>query len=162
MNKLHQAGPDCDLYFTMTLIILDVTTGNVDMCQCGHPAAIVKRKGGQVEFMGEGGCPIGLIPFADYETLSFQMFPEDRLFLYSDGLSECENASGVQFDDAGLSAFFRSENRPEPGEALADLMKLLDGHRGAVPFNDDISAILLEMTGERFKRNCASQLFRAA
>lgn len=151
LNEIHQAGPDCDLYFTMTLTIVNLKTGKVDMCQCGHPAALVARRDGTVDFAGEGGCPIGLIPVADYETVSFQVYPGDRIFLYSDGVSECENADGDQFEDDRLCAFFQSNGKTAPEHIVEDLMGQLGDYRGDVPFNDDVSAILLEMTGERFE-----------
>ncbi|MEM7426007.1 MAG: SpoIIE family protein phosphatase [Pseudomonadota bacterium] len=148
LNDRHQTGVDCDLYFTMGLAFIDVVTGHVEMTQCGHPAALVQRRNGQVEFMGDGGSPIGLVPFASYEILSFSLAPGDRLFLYSDGLSECENVDGEQFDDTGLERFFRSRDDERPLFSLKHLMAELDRFRQNCPFSDDVSSMLIELAPE--------------
>ena len=49
---------------------------------------------GDVRPLGNGGLPVGLIPGAHWDRLEITLAPGDRLFLMSDGLTECPDPLG--------------------------------------------------------------------
>jgi sigma-B regulation protein RsbU (phosphoserine phosphatase) len=104
-------------------------------------------KGGEVVFLGEGGMPIGLIESAVYETFDLQLCPGDRLFLVSDGVTECPNKAGDEFGEEGLRTFLQ-ENAALKNEPLLEALiwRLVD-HCGHENFPDDISGVLLRFNG---------------
>lgn len=86
---------------------------------------------------------MGLIPFVDYETLEYVLYPSEQLFIYSDGITECENQSGAQFDEVGLEEFFGTNNALTSADKLPCLMKNLTEFSGSDKFEDDISVVLI-------------------
>ncbi len=145
LNDRLQDDADTDLYFTMLYADVNLDTGKVVLCQAGHPNPALIRRSGEVEFPGEGGLPIGLVPDMSYDTISITMKPGDRLLMFSDGITECENAAGEMMEEEGLMAIL--EKNPNLGEAalLDEIVKEMVTFTGHDQFTDDVSALLFTM-----------------
>lgn len=146
LNAQFMEEVDTDHYFTLAVADVDLTTGVVRISQAGHPCPLLQRAGGSVSFLGEGGLPVGLIDGADYESFSVTLAPGDRLFLYSDGITECPDPSGGMLEEEGLARIFH-ESADLKGMKLLDLLNWrLNQLSETDALPDDVSGILLEMT----------------
>ncbi|WP_265341094.1 PP2C family protein-serine/threonine phosphatase [Serratia marcescens] len=142
-------------YFTLIYGFIDTQTGQGALCQAGHPTPFIIRRDGELCTVGLGGVPVGLFPQSDYQSCEFSLAPGDRLYLYSDGVSECENRAGELYGETRLQQLLieqrlraRSEifqcverelvnwSRPE-ADALTEYGRF---------FNDDISLVAIERT----------------
>ena len=103
LNTLALDQMDTEHYFTLVYAELDLGNGQVRLVQAGQPSPMVQRANGQIETIGEGGLPVGLIPGAVFEDLKVKLSPGDRLLLFSDGFTECPNSVGLMLDDDGLA-----------------------------------------------------------
>lgn len=142
-----------DHYATMVLAKLHLRTGRLSLCQAGHPHPIVLRAGGQVEFLGQGGMPVGLISGAQYETVETTLTPGDRLWILSDGISESTDRSGEMLGDQQTGALLGDLAAHPANTALDALMWHLSAHSGTEEFEDDISAILWQVAGSQIAQN---------
>ena len=77
-------------YFTMVYGTADLQSGEIKLVQAGHPPPLVIRSNGQIEFLGQGGLPIGLIADATYSGFQTVLSPRDRILIHFDGFTECE------------------------------------------------------------------------
>jgi len=102
LNRRFQDNNDATPYFTMIYGIIHTSTGDVRMCQAGHPHPFRISRDGSIEHLGNGGFPVGLLPDVHYENTEFTLHPGDRLFCYSDGISECMNADEHPFGSERL------------------------------------------------------------
>ena len=94
--------------------------------------------------LGNGGFPVGLLPNAEYENINFNLYPGDRLFCYSDGISECMNPEDQPFSTERLADhLLQSCLQPLP-ETLISLRDSLQDWRHGEPFDDDVSLIAIE------------------
>jgi len=93
--------------------------------------------------------PVGLLEEATYGSVDCSLKVGDRLFLYSDGMIECENTHGEFYGSERLLGRIQ-EWRDLPIEELGDLF---DGEfarwNGSENFEDDVSMVILEYTGKR-------------
>lgn len=149
LNDRLTADIGIDEYFTMAYATADLRSGIVKLVQAGHPHPMLLRRDGSVEFVGEGGVPVGLVPGVEYRQVIFQMYPGERLLLYSDGFSECRMRDGEMLEQEGLADLVA---RIEPGrggqEFLDDLFwHLTEGMCPATGAEDDISATMFEFNG---------------
>ncbi|GGA17991.1 PP2C family protein-serine/threonine phosphatase [Neptunicoccus cionae] len=144
LNQLMIEELATELYFTMVFADVDLTSGVVEMVQAGHPHPIISRNSQGAGFLGQGGPPIGLMPDMKYETVTFTIFPGDRLLLYSDGLTECQNFDGDLFDDTNLLRIIEANSASTGAEFLSDLTWELTQFAQGRPFGDDLSAIMFE------------------
>ncbi|WP_200284283.1 PP2C family protein-serine/threonine phosphatase [Rhabdochromatium marinum] len=140
------------LYFTMIYGILDTSSGQGELCQAGHPYPLISRANGQIDRLGEGGFPVGLLPDAEYESIDFYLAAGDRLLLYSDGATECFDATQQAFGEERLCAALTA-GRDQPLEPMLQAIEqaLRDWHRQAAPattqapgFDDDVSLLAIE------------------
>lgn len=136
-----------DQYFTMAYAEIDLKTGGVRLVQAGHPHPAVLRAGGEVEFLGQGGLPLGLVPGATWERVEVQLFPGDRLFLVSDGVTECPSPAGEEFGAEGLAAFLRAHAALDDAALLEALVWALADHGGSEDFPDDVSGAIFTFRG---------------
>lgn len=151
LNRLTLTDMETDTYFTMLFANVDLTSGEVRMVQAGHPHPAVRRANGDVEFVGDGGIPIGLINDAVYEGVDLTLGPGDRLFITSDGMTECEDPSGEMLDHGGLASMLTDNSHLSGPLFIEAMMKDLANWAGSEDFTDDVSAILFEYEGP--KRN---------
>lgn len=148
LNRLLLEEMETEHYFTIILGVMDVESGRVQMVQAGHPHAIVARAAGEVETLGDGGLPIGLIDGAEYATFEMQLNPGDRLLLASDGFTECTSPSGDMLEEVGLAQWLGDAREADASAALVDLESRLSDFAGTAEFDDDISALVLDFRPE--------------
>jgi len=150
LNRQFESNLNSSRYFTMIYGIIEIPTGEVTLCQAGHPSPVhLQRKAEKAVSLGDGGMPVGLIKEAEYSTVSCSMNVGDRLFIYSDGMLECENKSGEFYGTERLVNRIQ-EWHDLPIDELGDLF---DGEitqwNGSSNFHDDVSMVILEYTGKR-------------
>lgn len=145
LNRLLLEEIQADQYLTLLYAEVDLGSGEVQLVQAGHPHPAVQRADGRVEFLGEGGLPVGLIPEARYERVSLRLDPGDRFLIISDGITECVDGLGRQYGEAGVA---RSLSRHADTAGMGFFEGLIfDLHdfAGGQDFADDVSAVLFEM-----------------
>jgi sigma-B regulation protein RsbU (phosphoserine phosphatase) len=147
LNRLMIEDVQVDQYFTMAYAEIDLRSGQVKLVQAGHPHPLLIRKDGQMQSLGVGGLPIGLIPRATYESMTTVLSPGDRLFLVSDGVTECPDPLGNELGTEGMITLLaQSVHLPSPNllEALMwDLANFFVGN----DFPDDVSGLMFDYRG---------------
>jgi sigma-B regulation protein RsbU (phosphoserine phosphatase) len=136
-----------DQYVTVAYAEIDLETGRVLLTQAGHPHPQVLRRDGQVDRLGEGGLPVGLIGDAGYDRVETVLHPGDRLFLMSDGVTECPSPEGVELGDEGLRAFLIRNRALGDSAMLEALIWDLAAYAGTDEFPDDVSGVLFRFDG---------------
>ncbi|NOX39275.1 MAG: SpoIIE family protein phosphatase [Alphaproteobacteria bacterium] len=134
---------ETELYLTILLADVDLRTGEVEFVQAGHPPPAILRPNKRVEFIGEGGMPIGLISDAIFPTFRYQLDPGDRFLIHSDGFTEAENNDGQFLNEDRFAEMLLSCQNTHGPELLSNLVsetQAFSGHELA----DDLSAVLLE------------------
>ncbi|MFU1478330.1 PP2C family protein-serine/threonine phosphatase [Roseovarius sp. C7] len=150
LNQMCLEDMETEHYFTICLVEVDLGSGRLRLAQAGHPHPVLQRRSGTCELLGRGGLPVGLIPGAEYEEITAQLGPGDRLMVHSDGVVECADPKGVQLGDAGLQRILGDLNQTRGPACLESVLWKLADHAGGAAFEDDVSAVLLEFTGGRF------------
>jgi sigma-B regulation protein RsbU (phosphoserine phosphatase) len=151
LNNQLLADMETEHYFTLAFADINLTTGYTEFVQAGHPYPVIVRKDGTTELVGTGGPPIGLVAGVPYQTETLQLNHGDRLLLYSDGITECQNAKDELYDEDRLQSALSDHMGNSGLEYLNDLMWDVSQFADGTPFYDDISAILFEFSGDKGK-----------
>ena len=153
LNERFASDPGVAEYLTMAYVAGDLRSGQMRLVQAGHPPPLLLRAKGAVEFIGNGGLPIGLVEEAQFEQVDFVMQTGDQLLLYSDGFTEAVMKDGRMLEQDGLVEIFRKcAARARGPELLADMYwRLTAGMQGEGQLDDDVSAALLEFGSVQVK-----------
>jgi sigma-B regulation protein RsbU (phosphoserine phosphatase) len=135
-----------DRYFTMVYGLFDTHSSILRLAQAGHPSPILIRKDGDMEILGTGGMPVGLWHDLDFDCFDTFISQGDRIFLYSDGVTECKNATDESFGENRLVAHLKQCTEHPLDELLEGLLAKLRTWRGDMIFEDDLSLLAIEMT----------------
>ncbi|KIC32913.1 chemotaxis protein CheY [Leisingera sp. ANG-S5] len=149
LNARLIADTGIEEYFTMAYCIADLRSGVVKMVQAGHPHPLLLRKNGELEFIGKGGVPVGLVPDIGYSQEEFTMERGDRLLLFSDGFTEARLENGSMLEPEGLLDLVQKCGPQQNGKEFLDdlywhLTQMMSKEHG---LEDDVSATLFEYQG---------------
>lgn len=144
LNALLQDRRDSDQYLTMVLAHMMIETGEVTMCVAGHPSPILWRQGERPDFLQTFGTPLGLIETAELGRCTVRLEKDDRLMIYSDGITECPDPKSALLDEPGLARLLEKHAAHAGPELLARLVTSLEDYAGNAEFPDDLSAVLIE------------------
>ncbi|MBC0855541.1 MULTISPECIES: PP2C family protein-serine/threonine phosphatase [Pantoea] len=140
-------------YFTLIYGVINLTSGEGRLCQAGHPTPFIVTPHGQIRTVGEGGAPVGLMPHLSWTDVSFTLAPGERLCLFSDGITECENLAGEQFGQERLQTCIQDSIAQAPDDLLQQLGQHLIRWRSGEnteqhAMADDVSLLIIEHQGE--------------
>lgn len=91
-------------FFTIVFLLINPHTGRVRYANAGHPQPLLIRRDGSLERLDHGGPLIGLNHRNKNDAGEVQLQEGDRLFLYTDGLTEQIDSHGVPYGEARLVA----------------------------------------------------------
>nr|WP_312132305.1 SpoIIE family protein phosphatase [Leclercia sp.] len=140
-------------YFTMIYGVIDLDTGEGKLCQAGHPTPFIVSPDGEVRAVGSGGAPVGLMPDLSWTDVDFTLAAGERLCLFSDGITECENLAGEQFGPQRLQEALRHGAALGLNDLLAQFARHLihwrSGENQEQPtMADDVALLVIERKGE--------------
>lgn len=144
LNKIYYRSDDWSLYFTMIFGFINLQTGKLYFCQAGHPSPIFQHIDGKLELLGGSGFPVGLLPHATYESISVNFQKGERIFLYSDGITDCTDSQDQPFDTTRLLAFLKESSHMPIKQMLTLLHYKLVKWHGSDSFEDDLSILGIE------------------
>ena len=136
-----------DQYFTMAFAEVDLHSGELSLVQAGHPHPLILRADGRIDRLGNGGLPIGLIPESMHECVRDRLLPGDRLFLLSDGLTECPSPDGTELGEDGVMDLLYRNRNLESSALLDAIIWDLTSFMGSEDFPDDVSGLLFDYRG---------------
>lgn len=145
LNQQFQTDANNILYFTMVYGVIDTNAKQIDLCQAGHPHPLLVQVGQSAEFLESGGLPVGVLDIASYESVKLSYADGDRLFLYSDGIAECESPEGAMFGNNRLRQFVDDTRRLDASDVMSELDKAIHCWHGSNDFEDDISMLVLQL-----------------
>lgn len=125
------------MFITMWLGILELSTGKLTYANGGHNYPLLDSKGKLSWLDAEGGPPIGIMPFVDIPNHELQLQEGDRLFIYTDGITEAENESKELYEERRLEKIMPVAKGPE------DIMADVHSFVGAAEQSDDMTYMWL-------------------
>jgi serine phosphatase RsbU (regulator of sigma subunit) len=150
-NKLNEtlcaAGID-EKFITLSLSVLDLSSGLLTFAVAGHFPMMVRRANGQIEEVGSEitGFPLGVDNDSTYQQMGVTLRPGDVAVIYSDGVPDAISPSGERYDSAQNRRFSRRVAASAGGAGAlgrAVLQEIREFSAG-VPYQaDDITLVCL-------------------
>ena len=142
-------------FITAFLAAFDPATGELEWVNAGHLPPMIFRADGTIDrdtFRDGGSLALGMFEAADYDSRRARLGPGDALVLYSDGLTEAENAAGEPFEDAGVDAVIARHGVADPASLGRALITAVETYAGGTRIIDDLTVLSLVRHAGAFAR----------
>ena len=141
-------GNEAELFVTVWLAVIKISTGQGWAANAGHEHPVLKRRDGSFELVEYRHSPAVAtmegLPFKQHE---FELYPGDSLYVYTDGVPEATNAEDELY---GTDRLLDVLNHSDPNK-LEDTLKAvradIDEFVGDAPQFDDITMLLFNYFG---------------
>ncbi|MBU0982619.1 MAG: SpoIIE family protein phosphatase [candidate division Zixibacteria bacterium] len=145
LNQLiyHFTAPD--QYITGTFGIYNSTSATYSYINAGHLPPLIVRGDGTIEKPATADLIFGVMPGAPFHTLTVELRPGDRMYLYTDGVTEANNPAGDMFGDDRWDELARSCRTLSATESCKAVQTAIREFRGAAAQSDDVTVLLLEI-----------------
>ena len=145
LNALYPMESNGDHYFTMIYGLLDVRTHRLRFTVAGHPAPILVRAGSPPKRLDATGFAIGMIDAAEYDESVIDLQRGDRLYFYSDGLTEEVNSQDEEFGNERLLGAIADGQALGLQDAIESLVQKVVAWRGEERLRDDVSILAVSV-----------------
>ena len=108
----------------------------------GHPQPVLRAVTGACTEVGHPARPLGVAPDTVFDEVDLEMPTGSALVLYTDGVTEARDATGAQFDEAGLFHVLECSPSSSAEGIVAAVQAAVDRHRhGSVHERDDMAVL---------------------
>ena len=139
-------------FFTITYFIINTKNGDMIYSNAGHPFPILLRKNETLELLKKGGPTIGMRDFdvlddrkIRFEEGQLKIKPEDKLFIYTDGIVEYQNDNEELYGDDRFYNSLKVLKNESVHNIIDKCIKSLMEFGNNTSPQDDISLLALEL-----------------
>lgn len=118
-------------------------SGEITICNAGHLAPLLVRDG-QVTEISATGLPIGVFCNEKFTAANAALASGDTLIVWTDGLTEAVNSSGIEYGPERLSRLVRDNRRYPPDELVTACRADLERFRSGIPMTDDLTILAVQ------------------
>ena len=134
-----------DLSVSMILIEYDFSKESLRYANAGHLPPFILRPGqAQLQELKSASLILGASQEESYQDAESRLAPGDRLFLYTDGLTEMTMENGFPFNRTGLANFLLERKSASLEVISVELMRYLERRRAEAINPDDVSFLAIE------------------
>ena len=147
LNNQLSANNDALMFVTMFLAMFDPRTGELAYSNAGHNPPYIRRRDGRLEpLAGRHGPALGIKGGETYACETTTLRDGDLLLLYTDGITEAQDATESLFSETRLEECLRDTSGESAGEAGTAVIDAVAKFQGAAPQFDDITLLALRYT----------------
>ncbi len=149
-NAAVCANNKMEMFVTVWLGVLEISTGKLTAANAGHEYPVLKRADGGFELVKDKhGFVIGGMEGIRYKEYELTMEPGGKLFLYTDGVPEATDADQQLFGTERMLAALNGEPEASPVQVLKNVRQSVDGFVKEAEQFDDLTMLCLEYKGNR-------------
>lgn len=147
-NNVICASNREEMFLTVWLGILEISTGKLIAANAGHEYPAMKKPGGKFELIKDKhGFVIGGIEGVKYKEYELQLEPGTRLFVYTDGIPEATDRRVKQFGTSCMLTALNENPESSPEMIVQSVCRAVSDFVGDAEQFDDMTMLCLEYNG---------------
>lgn len=132
-------------FVTAAYLWLDTERNMASYSAAGHPP-LLRWRDGKLDKFESNGLLFGVMPDCDYPVCEMPVNPGDRFLLYTDGVTEPENAKGEAFGDNRLEQVVRNSKSQSASELSDQLFSAIGQWQPeSMTQQDDMTLITIDV-----------------
>ena len=136
-----------ELFVTAWVGVLEISTGSLRYVSAGHNPPVLVAGRQAVYIKGRSGLVLGGMEGARYKEGTMEVMPGNKLFLYTDGVTEAENESHDQYGEKKLQNCLKEAAGQTVDQVLETVKADIVKHAAGADQFDDMTMICLELKG---------------
>ena len=149
-NNVLCTNNEAEMFVTAWMGILELSTGLLRFVNAGHnPPVLLTAEGERTWLRRKGGFVLGGMEDVPYREASLTMYPGDKVFLYTDGVTESENEVHALYGEDRLMACLTSHEAESVNRIIQAVKADVAVHVQGFEQFDDITMLCLEYKGAR-------------
>lgn len=146
INDTVAADNESNMFVTMFVGVLDLPTGQLKYCNAGHDAPLLVATTTGI-LPCDANLPVGVMEHWKYTQQEASIDPDTIIFLYTDGLTEAENADHAQFGMERIMDVTRTADKPK---AVIDIMtEAVKRFVGDAEQSDDLTQLAIQYSKQQ-------------
>jgi sigma-B regulation protein RsbU (phosphoserine phosphatase) len=137
-------GATADNRFATMVVLRLAENGELAAVNAGHCPVLIRRNDRTIDNIASGGLPLGILPEASYTEETSRLAPGDLVVLYTDGLTEAENADEDEFGVKRVADVLARLAHPSAEQACQELLQAVNEFTGGRPLHDDATLLVIE------------------
>ena len=142
INKAFCENNETNMFVTLFIGILDLSTGRLRYCNAGHDRPYINGE----ELIIKPNMPVGAFEDFPYVTETTMLPPQALLFLYTDGLSEAKNKNRKQFTLDRIAEVLQQCNDLQPAQVIERMQAEVHTFVGSAMQSDDLTMLAIRFT----------------
>ncbi len=147
LNRLNKelCGRFEGRFVTCLYMIIDPEKNKVQVSSAGHAPVFLYQKDSSkiLEVELDAGMPIGIVEEMSYDDITFDLGRNDKVIVFTDGLSEARSREGVEFQLNNIKKIILSQGEHSSDKILKALKEELFRFTLHAVQHDDITIIVL-------------------
>ena len=146
-NTALCANSQTDMFVTVWIGILELSTGKLTAANGGHEYPMLTRNGQFEIYKDVHGFLVGAMPGMQYRDYEIRLQPGDKLFIYMDGVPEAQNGGRKMFGTDRMVESLNRHREASPEGLLKAVRKAVDAFVGDAEQFDDLTMLCVEYKG---------------
>lgn len=147
LNAHLHANIPSNRLITLFYAEIDPGSGEVRYVNAGHNSPFVLRRDGTIERLPATAVALGVMADAGFKVDAIRLDPGERLFLFTDGITEAFDPREAEYGEERLERFLSGRRWAPPEELLAALVADVVSFCGSAPPRDDMTLMVIERSG---------------
>ncbi|MBQ3481630.1 MAG: PP2C family protein-serine/threonine phosphatase [Oscillospiraceae bacterium] len=148
VNREICAHNSAEMFVTIWLGILELSTGRLTASNAGHEYPALMRAGGAFAlYKDKHAFVIGGMEGVRYREYELKLSPGDKLFVYTDGVPEATAADETMFGTERMLAALNEDAQAAPERLLRNVRRAVDGFVQGTEQFDDLTMLCIEYRG---------------
>ena len=146
-NEAICSSNQVDMFVTVWIGILEISTGKIMAANAGHEYPALKQDGKFALLRDKHGLVLGGMEGIIYTDYEIKLNSGDKLFLYTDGIPEAADASYNMFGTDGMLEALNKDVNASPREILNNVQEAVESFVNGAEQFDDMTMLCLEYKG---------------
>lgn len=144
INEQLVQSTDDNRFATLFLALYQDDTRQLRYTNAGHNDALLVRADGSLERLSTGGTMVGAFDWSNYQEGQTELAPGDLLLIFSDGMSEAQNARDEEYGETRLAEFARTHRDLAADELCRRIFDEIDEWSGEQERGDDQTLVIVK------------------
>jgi sigma-B regulation protein RsbU (phosphoserine phosphatase) len=145
LNAAISENNESNMFVTLFIGTIDLSTGSIAFCNAGHNPPIIATPDNNCQWIdAKPNLPIGIMKEFRYQEQTTTLPCCGTLLLYTDGVTEAENANKCLYGEKRLMEMIKNNTSCAPQQLVQKLISDIETHVKENEPSDDITLMAIQ------------------